>query len=61
MSLTKLLDHLHVGDAIIVPGGNSAPRARLSAGVDSVDAGHSLESRMLLRNLIAACRGGGKK
>ncbi len=63
MSLAKLLDRLHGGDAIIVPGGNVAPQAPRSAGEASVDAveGSWFESRGLLRNLIAARRGGGKK
>jgi hypothetical protein len=63
MSLAKLLDHLHMGDAIIIPGGDMALRMRRSTGVEPVEAtdGKKFESRELLRNLIAARRGGEKK
>ncbi|MBX9776369.1 MAG: hypothetical protein K2Y71_18470 [Xanthobacteraceae bacterium] len=63
MSLTQILGHLRTGDVIIVREGNAALRRRLAIAprrADVVDA-DSFDSRNLLRNLIAARNGGGKK
>jgi hypothetical protein len=63
MSLTQILGHLRTGDVIIVRDGDTALRQRLAilpsrSGVVDVN---TFDSRKLLRNLIAARKGGGKK
>jgi len=63
MSLTQILGHLRTGDVIIVREGDTALRQRLATlpgRPDVVDA-NTFDSRKLLRNLIAARKGGGEK
>ena len=63
MSLAQILGHLRMGDVIIVRDGDAALRLRLSTlpgRADVMDA-NTFDSRKLLRNLIAARKGGGKK
>jgi hypothetical protein len=63
MSLTQILGHLRTGDVIIVRDGDAALRQRLvtlPARSSVVDV-NAFDSRKLLRNLIAARKGGGKK
>ena len=63
MSLTQLLGHLRTGDVIIVRGGDSSVRLRLPSMVGRVGAvaGNTIESRKLLRSLIAVRMDGAKK
>ena len=62
MSLAQILGHLRTGDVIIVRDNDASQRLRRSipGRVDAVD-GTTFDSRKLLRNLIAARKGGGKK
>lgn len=62
MSLAQVLNHLRVGDVIIVPDGAASSRQRLSTmpgRTAAVDA-NTNDSRKLLRNLIAVRKGGKK-
>jgi hypothetical protein len=63
MSLAKLLDHLQMGDVIIVRGAAAAMPSRLQAASMSLEVaeGKAIVSRELLRNLIAVRKVGGKK
>ena len=63
MSLAQILGHLRTGDVIIVREGDAALRLRLSTlpGRPDVLDASTFDSRKLLRNLIAARKGGGKK
>ena len=61
MSLAKLLDHLHMGDAIIVRGAAAAGLSRLQAALGDAGEGKAIVSSELLRNLIAVRKVGGKK
>jgi hypothetical protein len=62
MSLAQVLSHLRVGDVIIVPEGAASARQRLSTMPGRTAAAHanSIDSRKLLRNLIAVRKGGKK-
>jgi hypothetical protein len=63
MSVAKLLDHLQMGNVIIVRGFSAAMSSRhpgASAGADAVK-GKATVSRELLRNLIAVRKVGGKR
>jgi hypothetical protein len=63
MSLTQILGHLRTGDVIIVRESDAALRLRLATlpGRAAVVDVNTFDSRKLLRNLIAARKGGGKK
>lgn len=63
MSVAKLLDHLHMGDVIIVRGVALALPSRLASAPRRAGAveGKAIVSRDLLRNLIAVRKVGGKK
>ena len=63
MSLAQVLSHLRVGDVIIVPAGAHSVQQRLSTmpGRTAAVQANTIDSRKLLRNLIAARKGGGKK
>jgi hypothetical protein len=63
MSVAKLLDHLQMGDVIIVRGGAVALPSRFPAAPRRAGAveGKAIVSRGLLRNLIAVRKVGGKK
>ena len=64
MSLAQILGHLRTGDVIIVRGGDASLRLRLPAILgrpDAVAGRQHIESRKLLRNLIAVRKDGGKK
>ncbi len=64
MSLDQVLNHLRVGELIIVRDGAGSLRQRLSTmpgRVAAVDANaNAIASRKLLRNLIAVRKGGKK-
>jgi hypothetical protein len=63
MSVAQLLGHLRTGDVIIVRGNDVSSRQRRPSILERVDAvdGKTIESRKLLRNLIAVRMDGGKK
>ena len=61
MSLAKLLDHLQLGDVIIVRGAAAAMPSRLQAARGEAAEGKAIVSSELLRNLIAVRKVGGKK
>jgi hypothetical protein len=63
MSVAQLLGHLRTGDVIIVRGSDASSRLRRPSILERVDAvdGRTIESRELLRNLIAVRMDGGKK
>jgi hypothetical protein len=62
MSLGQVLSHLRVGELIIVRDGANSLRQRLSTGPGRTAAAgaSAITSRKLLRNLIAARKGGKK-
>ena len=63
MSLTQILGHLRTGDVIIVRNGAASMRLRLPTPPgrpDAVDV-NEINSRKVLRSLIAVRKAGGKK
>ncbi|MPZ37615.1 MAG: hypothetical protein GEU95_06050 [Rhizobiales bacterium] len=63
MSVAQLLGHLRTGDVIILRGKETQSRPRRPSILERVDAvgGKTIESRKLLRSLIAVRMDGGKK
>jgi hypothetical protein len=63
MSLAQVLDHLRMGDVIIVRDREASLRLRLPTipGRPAVVEANSIDSRKLLRSLIAARKDGGDK
>ena len=63
MSVAQMLGHLRTGDVIIVRGSAASARMRRPAVLERLDAvdGRPIESRRLLRNLIAVRMDGVKK
>jgi len=63
MSLAQILGHLRTGDVIIVRDNDASLRLRLTTlpGYADVVDRNTFDSRKLLRRLIAARKGGGKK